>query len=1462
MQRTLGVTILIALLAAGAATAADLTAGGVRLTLSDDLSVTGLAVGGRALPITPAPFVTLWATDAQQTATAAVTGGSLATGLQVSFAAARASAQLQAAPRGEALHFRCAVKGQDGPDRGLILRFSLPVDATGWRWYDDMQTSSVIGPGKTYENVDALRAYADMPEWKDKPALRMGYANRNFCTVIAEAPGATGAMNRAATGLVLAVPVDKPCMFRTAYDGAAKRLDLVYDFALSGLTRKPYEVEFEFDLYACDGAWGMRSALQKYYALYPEQFKVYVPRQGQWMAFSRLSEIDNANEFGFGLQEGAPEPQYDDKIGVLDCTYYTHAGMGANLPKPYDPEKDPLPSYDEQVKAVNEAFRRNMGEEGIYDLVGTRKPDGKLAVEKWVVYAHLIAQFNLDPELPWGQWLVERTIKTTESVKQGKGGDLDGFYYDGLTHGLNYNRDHFKTTDAPLLWDPAHQQAFLNNFYSAIEFARATAELLRPRGQITMMNGGLSESFYVVPWLDVLGAETGLIIPRSGFNSVRSILYHKPFMTLLKGNYEQRIGYAEMELFMKRCLAYGVYPGFFDWPPSGLGPGGQYWNHSRYYERDRDLFRKYQPLCQALATAGWEPVTCARSSDPNVYVERFGPGSSGVVWLTLLNEQKQALPTTLTVDAKALGLNPANLRATEITSGQTLTAPAQGGSVALALTVPAEGVAVVQLGSPAAVAAWHLGQAAATVESGAVQRQVDAAKPPLLVHWKPGGQGYDREQVGDKTNVVFHADGKSSMSMTQWVMLFQSAPTPLKLRLKLSATNFTDGGDARVRCRLAWVTPSYTHYEMKDFNLPGGTYDGREVEFEINAEQALRSVEVTPTLGAKASGDLKIASLSVTDSSGHEDVVDPEFARWWEPFPAALREPVEAQMTALKQGLGGLQGRATDLAKPAFRQELGRVFAGCQQVEQKLAQAKAENGGRRVLRDLDTVKTHLSYVALASYNMTTPAIVGPSAAAPGDTVSLQFAAPKAGAGWPPMRAELQSDLKVIPKSGGGAVTIPADAKPGDNVLVNGLLHLGRPGQEATLRSSHTIRVVTPLEMTLQSEGFEATTGAARLRVHVRNNHLQAVTAQLAVVAPSGWGTGGAKTVRLPAGQETSTDVVLAPAGKPAAGALEISARATAGPDAAQARLVMLYMPPEANLIPNPGFEDGLKPWAAAATESLSLDTQVFRSGKQSLCFSNPTRRDTQASVGVTLNQKQPTPILVQASAKGENVEGQPGKGFSLYVDIYYMDGTPWYGNTRDFPTGTTDWQLGELYLEPAKPIKVVNVYLLLRGKSGKAWFDDIAVMEDPGRKGNLARGAQVAVDSGFPGYDASPVNDGVIIGEGLHWTKEAWASADDGQEHFIELQFPQPVTVSRATIYWSLDAGLPRTSQEVSWQVFEGGAWRTLKTTRPLQPAPQTEIKLEAPATGDRFRLLQPAGKGSKERTGLMWVREVEVFGP
>ena len=39
---------------------------------------------------------------------------------------------------------------------------------------------------------------------------------------------------------------------------------------------------------------------------------------------------------------------------------------------------------------------------------------------------------------------------------------------------------------------------------------------------------------------------------------------------------------------------------------------------------------------------------------------------------------------------------------------------------------------------------------------------------------------------------------------------------------------------------------------------------------------------------------------------------------------------------------------------------------------------------------------------------------------------------------------------------------------------------------------------------------------------------------------------------------------------------------------------------------------------------------------------------------------------------------------------------------------------------------------------------DVAVMEDPRRKGNIAREATVAVDSFYSGYGAGPLNDGIL----------------------------------------------------------------------------------------------------------------------
>jgi hypothetical protein len=133
-----------------------------------------------------------------------------------------------------------------------------------------------------------------------------------------------------------------------------------------------------------------------------------------------------------------------------------------------------------------------------------------------------------------------------------------------------------------------------------------------------------------------------------------------------------------VEKYMKRCLAYGMFPGFF----SHNASEGHYFTRPELYDRDRPLFRKYVPLCRLVAEAGWEPITRARADDEHVYVERFGER-----YLTVLNDSRE--PRTVTI--KLEGTPPATSR--ELVTGKTL----EWRDGTLTLTLGGEDVAVVEL---------------------------------------------------------------------------------------------------------------------------------------------------------------------------------------------------------------------------------------------------------------------------------------------------------------------------------------------------------------------------------------------------------------------------------------------------------------------------------------------------------------------------------------------------------------------------------------------------------------------------------------------------------------------------------------------------------------------------------------------------------------------------------------------
>jgi hypothetical protein len=95
---------------------------------------------------------------------------------------------------------------------------------------------------------------------------------------------------------------------------------------------------------------------------------------------------------------------------------------------------------------------------------------------------------------------------------------------------------------------------------------------------------------------------------------------------------------------MKRCLAYGMFPGFF----SSDASTGHYFTRPELYNRDRPLFKKYVPLVKLVAEAGWEPITQAKSDNDRVYVERFGPR-----YFTVFNDSPERRTATISLEGRA-----------------------------------------------------------------------------------------------------------------------------------------------------------------------------------------------------------------------------------------------------------------------------------------------------------------------------------------------------------------------------------------------------------------------------------------------------------------------------------------------------------------------------------------------------------------------------------------------------------------------------------------------------------------------------------------------------------------------------------------------------------------------------------------------------------------------------------------
>ena len=158
------------------------------------------------------------------------------------------------------------------------------------------------------------------------------------------------------------------------------------------------------------------------------------------------------------------------------------------------------------------------------------------------------------------------------------------------------------------------------------------------------------------------------------------------------------------------------------------------------------------------------------------------------------------------------------------------------------------------------------------------------------------------------------------------------------------------------------------------------------------------------------------------------------------------------------------------------------------------------------------------------------------------------------------------------------------------------------------------------------------------------------------------------------------------------------------------------LPMGGNLLQNADFEAGAP---GSATEwnayglGYSMDETGGMSATRGLMLENPVETQTHgATQTIWLNQTIAKPLYFCANSRCLNLSGEEDSDYSFYLDVYYIDDTPLYGQVLSFPCGTTGWEFREGFIFPEKPIRSVSVYCLLRNThSGTVWFDNLAIRE-------------------------------------------------------------------------------------------------------------------------------------------------------